>query len=67
MINTILMLFDQGITILKVGLFICCCFCCLGGDGPKRALLEDVCQQCKLQDRVQFLGKLAHENVRDVS
>ena len=44
-----------------------CCFCWLGGDGPKRALLEDVCEQCKLQDRVQFLGKLAHENVRDVS
>ena len=26
-----------------------------------------MCEQCKLQDRVQFLGKLAHENVRDVS
>ncbi|KAJ7353784.1 hypothetical protein OS493_032369 [Desmophyllum pertusum] len=38
----------------------------IGGDGPKRALLEDVCEQCKLQDRVQLLGKLEHENVRDV-
>ena len=39
---------------------------CLGGDGPKRALLEEVCEQCKLQDRVQFLGKLEHDKVRDV-
>ncbi|KAJ7314883.1 hypothetical protein OS493_039015, partial [Desmophyllum pertusum] len=39
----------------------------IGGDGPKRALLEDVCEQCKLQDRVQLLGKLEHENVRDVT
>ena len=45
----------------------CCVPCCSGGDGPKRALLEDVCEQCKLQDRVQFLGKLEHEKVRDVS
>ena len=40
---------------------------CVGGDGPKRALLEDVCEQCKLQERVKFLGKLKHEKVRDVS
>ena len=40
---------------------------CSGGDGPKRTLLEDVCEQCKLQDRVEFLGKLEHEKVRDVS
>lgn len=40
---------------------------CSGGDGPKRALLEEVCEQCKLRDRVQFLGKLEHEKVRDVS
>nr|XP_058971022.1 phosphatidylinositol N-acetylglucosaminyltransferase subunit A-like [Pocillopora verrucosa] len=38
----------------------------IGGDGPKRALLEDVCEQCKLQERVHFLGKLKHEKVRDV-
>ncbi|KAK2549538.1 Phosphatidylinositol N-acetylglucosaminyltransferase subunit A, partial [Acropora cervicornis] len=38
----------------------------IGGDGPKRALLEEVCEQCKLRDRVQFLGKLEHEKVRDV-
>ncbi|KAM7437308.1 hypothetical protein ABFA07_013012 [Porites harrisoni] len=38
----------------------------IGGDGPKRTLLEDVCEQCKLQDRVEFLGKLEHEKVRDV-
>ena len=42
-------------------------FFCPGGDGPKRALLEDVVEQCKLQDRVKFLGKLEHEKVRDVS
>ena len=47
--------------------FLFNCFCCLGGDGPKRALLEDVCEQCNLQDRVTFLGKLEHEKVRDVS
>lgn len=38
----------------------------IGGEGPKKALLEDVCEQCKLQERVQFLGKLKHEKVRDV-
>ncbi|KAL9958833.1 hypothetical protein ACROYT_G035901 [Oculina patagonica] len=38
----------------------------IGGDGPKRALLEEVSEQCKLQDRVQFLGKLEHDKVRDV-
>jgi len=38
----------------------------IGGDGPKRALLEEVCEQCTLQDRVQLLGKLGHDKVRDV-
>ncbi|XP_068687854.1 phosphatidylinositol N-acetylglucosaminyltransferase subunit A-like [Montipora foliosa] len=38
----------------------------IAGDGPKRALLEEVCEQCKLGDRVKFLGKLEHEKVRDV-
>ena len=44
-----------------------CYYCFKAGDGPKRALLEEVCEQCKLGDRVKFLGKLEHEKVRDVS
>ena len=38
----------------------------LGGDGPKRVLLEEVCEQHQLQDRVRLLGTLEHSEVRGV-
>lgn len=39
----------------------------LGGEGPKRVVLEEVCEQHQLHDRVRLLGSLKHEQVRDVS
>ena len=38
----------------------------LGGDGPMRVLLEEVCEQHQLQDRVRLLGTLEHSEVRGV-
>ncbi|XP_066281291.1 phosphatidylinositol N-acetylglucosaminyltransferase subunit A-like [Branchiostoma lanceolatum] len=38
----------------------------IGGDGPKRILLEEVREQYQLHDRVQLLGSVSHEDVRDV-
>ena len=38
----------------------------LGGDGPKRVLLEEVREQHQLHDRVTFIGSLNHSQVREV-
>lgn len=38
----------------------------VGGDGPKRALLEEIREKNKMQDRVTMLGALEHSQVRDV-
>lgn len=38
----------------------------IGGDGPKRILLEEVREQHQLQERVTLLGAVEHENVRNV-
>ena len=38
----------------------------LGGDGPKRVLLEEVRERHQLHDRVTLLGGLEHSQVRDV-
>ena len=38
----------------------------IGGDGPKRSLLEEMLEYHKLQDRVDLLGGVPHSNVRDV-
>ena len=38
----------------------------LGGDGPKRILLEEVREKYKLHDRIQMLGTVEHTDVRDV-
>ncbi|XP_054723967.1 phosphatidylinositol N-acetylglucosaminyltransferase subunit A-like [Uloborus diversus] len=38
----------------------------IGGDGPKRIVLEEVRERCQLQERVTLLGSIKHENVRDV-
>ena len=38
-----------------------------GGDGPKRIILEEVQEKYELHDKIQFLGGLEHEKVRDVS
>ena len=32
----------------------------IGGDGPKRLLLDEVCEQYQLQDRITFLGSVPH-------
>ena len=39
----------------------------IGGEGPKRVVLEEVREQHQLHDRVRLLGSLKHEDVRDVS
>ncbi|XP_060603415.1 phosphatidylinositol N-acetylglucosaminyltransferase subunit A-like [Ruditapes philippinarum] len=38
----------------------------IGGDGPKRTLLEEIRENNQLQDRVTFLGPLKHSEVRNV-
>lgn len=38
----------------------------IGGEGPKRVILEEVREQHQLHDRVHLLGSLKHEHVRDV-
>ncbi|XP_069122175.1 phosphatidylinositol N-acetylglucosaminyltransferase subunit A-like [Argopecten irradians] len=38
----------------------------IGGDGPKRILLEEVREQYQLLDRVTLLGTLEHTKVREV-
>ncbi|KAK7093755.1 phosphatidylinositol N-acetylglucosaminyltransferase subunit A-like [Littorina saxatilis] len=38
----------------------------IGGDGPKRVLLEEVREQHELHDRVTFIGSLNHSQVRGV-
>lgn len=38
----------------------------IGGDGPKRLLLEEMIEREALHDRVELLGALAHDGVRDV-
>mmetsp|Transcript_73072 Transcript_73072/g.167572 ORF Transcript_73072/g.167572 Transcript_73072/m.167572 type:complete len:426 (+) Transcript_73072:1286-2563(+) len=38
----------------------------IGGDGPKRAVLEDMIDAHALHDRVVLLGMLPHDKVRDV-
>jgi len=38
----------------------------IGGDGPKRILLEEVRENLQLQDRVKMLGNVSHCDVRDV-
>lgn len=35
----------------------------VGGDGPKRGLLEEVREKANMQDRVQMLGALEHAKV----
>lgn len=38
----------------------------IGGDGPKRIILEEVREQLQLHDRVHMLGSLQHSKIRDV-
>ncbi|BFZ17338.1 hypothetical protein BsWGS_20377 [Bradybaena similaris] len=38
----------------------------IGGDGPKRILLEEVREKYQLLDRVHMLGSLQHSNIRNV-
>ena len=37
----------------------------IGGDGPERARLEDLCKQLNLEDRISFLGRLDRHQVID--
>ena len=50
------------------GILVIHCYNCpyLGGDGPKRLVIEEVREQYQLQDRVQMLGTVEHDKVRDV-
>eukprot|EP00939_MAST-03C_sp_MAST-3C-sp1_P002870 g2870.t1 len=38
----------------------------IGGDGPKRLRLEEMCEKYQLHDRVEILGRVEHRKVRDV-
>ena len=39
----------------------------IGGDGPKKLLLEEMQERHQLHDRVELLGAVSHDQVRDVS
>jgi glycosyltransferase involved in cell wall biosynthesis len=39
----------------------------IGGDGPKKLLLEEMKERTLLHDRVELLGEVPHGRVRDVS
>ena len=38
----------------------------IGGDGPKRVVIEEVVESNNLQDRVTLISSVPHEQVRDV-
>jgi len=38
----------------------------IGGDGPKRLIIEEMREKYQLQDRVELLGAVQHSNVRNV-
>eukprot|EP00940_MAST-03C_sp_MAST-3C-sp2_P001708 g1708.t1 len=38
----------------------------IGGDGPKRLHLEEMCEKYQLHDRVEILGRVEHRKVREV-
>ena len=38
----------------------------IGGDGPKKVLLEEMRERYQLHERVEFLGAVPHHRVRDV-
>jgi len=38
----------------------------IGGDGPKRLVLEEMRERYRLEDRVELLGAVPHTSVRDV-
>eukprot|EP00601_Ochromonadales_sp_CCMP2298_P022804 CAMPEP_0173323156 /NCGR_PEP_ID=MMETSP1143-20121109/30378_1 /TAXON_ID=483371 /ORGANISM="non described non described, Strain CCMP2298" /LENGTH=410 /DNA_ID=CAMNT_0014267125 /DNA_START=1 /DNA_END=1230 /DNA_ORIENTATION=- len=38
----------------------------IGGDGPKKLLLEEMRERCLLHDRIELLGAVPHHEVRDV-
>jgi phosphatidylinositol N-acetylglucosaminyltransferase subunit A len=39
----------------------------IGGDGPKKLLLEEMRERHQLHDRVELLGSVPQDAVRDVS
>lgn len=65
------LVYRKGVDLLAGVIPILCamddrvCFI-IGGDGPKRIVLEEVIEKHCLQDRVILLGAVKHENVRDV-
>jgi phosphatidylinositol glycan class A protein len=38
----------------------------IGGDGPKKLLLEEMRERFQLHERVEFLGEVPHHQVRDI-
>lgn len=73
-INIVLLsrlVYRKGIDILvKVIPIVCSKFSnvhfIIGGDGPKKLLLEEMRERYQLHERVEFLGEVPHHRVRDV-
>lgn len=38
----------------------------IGGDGPKRVMMEEMREKYQLQERVEMIGAVAHGDVRKV-
>ena len=65
------MTFRKGIDLLVDVIPVICkkfpeVYFILGGDGPKKKLLEETVEKYHLKDRVEFLGAIPHKEVRNV-
>lgn len=73
-INVVLisrLVYRKGIDLLVKLIPILCSKCSyihfiIGGDGPKKLLLEEMRERFQLHDRVELLGAVAHDDVRRV-
>ena len=65
------MIIIKGIDLLvKIIPLICAKFLnvhfIIGGDGPKRLILEEMRERFQLHERVELLGSIKHDNVRNI-
>jgi phosphatidylinositol glycan class A protein len=73
-INVIILsrlVYRKGIDLVGKAIQLVCESCpkvsfIVGGDGPKRLLLEEMREKHRLHDRVHLIGAVPHDHVRDV-
>lgn len=65
------LVYRKGIDLVGRAIELVCARCAhvnfiVGGDGPKRLLLEEMREKHRLHDRVQLIGAVPHARVREV-